>query len=63
MLQFIVGILVLRWTVGNEIIKAISNNAVIFLNYTFAGLDFVYGFIAYMPDICGLRPAFIFTVC
>jgi pyrimidine nucleoside transport protein len=60
-LQFIVGILVLRWSVGNEIIKFISHNAVVFLNYTKFGLDKVYGFINHMPNICGMGPPFIFT--
>ncbi|KAI6177094.1 Sodium/nucleoside cotransporter [Aphelenchoides bicaudatus] len=60
-LQFVVGILVLRWSVGNEVIKFISHNAVVFLDYTKVGLDQVYGFINKMPNICGIGPPFIFT--
>ncbi|KAI6241016.1 Sodium/nucleoside cotransporter [Aphelenchoides fujianensis] len=60
-LQFCVGLVVLRWSVGNEVIKFVADQAVTFLDFTSVGTKQVYGFIADMPDICGIRASFIFT--
>jgi len=45
MMQFIFGLLVLRWDVGRRIIDCIGHKVTIFLNYTNTGSGFVYGYL------------------
>ncbi|CAD5222443.1 unnamed protein product [Bursaphelenchus xylophilus] len=60
-LQFTVGLLVLRWETGNQALQTVSTEIVRFLHYTFVGTLQTYGFIVKMPDICGMAMAFVFT--
>ncbi|KAI6235523.1 Sodium/nucleoside cotransporter [Aphelenchoides besseyi] len=60
-LQFCVGLVVLRWSAGNVVIKFVADEAVVFLDFTTVGTKQIYGFISEMPKICGIRTVFIFT--
>ena len=60
--QFILGMIVLRWPWGHRKFQQLSNIIVTFLDYTNNGTTFVYGFLAQPPNICGTSPVFFFTV-
>ncbi|TKR70710.1 hypothetical protein L596_022698 [Steinernema carpocapsae] len=62
LLQFCVGLLVLRWPQGNQAFRWLSNQVVTFLDYTAKGTFFTYGFIANPPsEICGFGSVFVYT--
>ncbi|KAI6170405.1 Sodium/nucleoside cotransporter [Aphelenchoides bicaudatus] len=61
LLQFLLGLLVLRWKWGGDRFNDISNLAVEFLEFTQNGTSFVYGFLAAPPNICGMSPVFAFS--
>lgn len=61
-LQFVLGLLVLRWSVGNAVFTWLGNQFSTFLSYTQAGTVFVYGWLVTPPNICGLSPVFAFSV-
>lgn len=63
-IQFLIGILVLRWPVGLEALSWLSDQIVHFLDYTQKGTVFVYGFLVEPPNICGapMHPVFVFSV-
>ena len=44
-LQFIFGLIVLRWEVGRSILRCVANKVTTFLDYTAAGSAFVYGYL------------------
>ena len=44
-LQFLFGLLILRWKVGKQIFQCIGEKAVTFLGYTDQGSAFVYGYL------------------
>jgi pyrimidine nucleoside transport protein len=62
LLQFIMGLLVLRWKWGGERFNDASDLVIKFLKYTDNGTSFVYGFLAAPPNICGMDPVFAFSV-
>lgn len=62
LIQFVLGLLVLRWEQGSAGFRDASDAIVRFLDYTKNGTDFVYGFLSTPPNICGVAPVFIFTV-
>ena len=45
-LQFIFGLMVLRWEVGQSIIQCLGDKVSVFLAYTDAGSSFVYGYLS-----------------
>jgi pyrimidine nucleoside transport protein len=63
LLQFIMGLLVLRWDWGGQRFNDASDLVIKFLKYTDNGTSFVYGFLAAPPNICGMDPVFAFSVC
>lgn len=62
-MQFVIGLLVLRWEWGETKFHQVSNLTVTFLDFTNNGSEFVYGFLAAPPKICGMDPVFAFSVC
>ncbi len=62
LLQFLMGLLVLRWKWGSRKFQQVSDLIVGFIDYTKNGTTFVYGFLASPPNICGVSPVFAFTV-
>ena len=44
-LQFIMGLLILRWSVGKAVFDCIGNKVKIFLDYTDVGSGFVFGYL------------------
>uniref|UniRef100_A0A914XHR2 Sodium/nucleoside cotransporter n=1 Tax=Plectus sambesii TaxID=2011161 RepID=A0A914XHR2_9BILA len=62
LLQFLMGIAVLRWEWGKIKFNQLSDEIIRFLDYTKNGTEFVYGFIAKPPNICGMNPVLAFTV-
>ncbi|GMS84558.1 hypothetical protein PENTCL1PPCAC_6733 [Pristionchus entomophagus] len=61
LVQFIMGLLVLKWDAGSDAFNWFSDQIVTFLDYTNAGTEFVYGFLAAPPNICGMTGVFAFT--
>uniref|UniRef100_A0A914W8Y5 Sodium/nucleoside cotransporter n=1 Tax=Plectus sambesii TaxID=2011161 RepID=A0A914W8Y5_9BILA len=60
--QFLIGLVMLRWEWGKIKFNELANGIIRFLEYTNNGTEFVYGFIAKPPNICGMDPVFAFTV-
>ncbi|KAE9551262.1 hypothetical protein FO519_005519 [Halicephalobus sp. NKZ332] len=60
-MQFVLGLLVLRWDWGSDKFQRLSHYIVVFLDYTTNGTDFVYGFLSTPPNICGMEPVFAFS--
>uniref|UniRef100_A0A914C4R2 Sodium/nucleoside cotransporter n=1 Tax=Acrobeloides nanus TaxID=290746 RepID=A0A914C4R2_9BILA len=60
-LQFILGLLVLRWNWGKAKFERAAHYIVVFLDYTNNGTQFVYGFLSAPPNICGMDPVFAFS--
>ncbi|GMT15019.1 hypothetical protein PFISCL1PPCAC_6316 [Pristionchus fissidentatus] len=60
-IQFVMGMLVLKWDAGSDAFNWFSTQIVSFLDYTNAGTSFVYGFLATPPNICGMTGVFAFT--
>uniref|UniRef100_A0A915L5C3 Concentrative nucleoside transporter N-terminal domain-containing protein n=1 Tax=Romanomermis culicivorax TaxID=13658 RepID=A0A915L5C3_ROMCU len=61
-MQFVVGLLVLRWPLGLRILTYIAEKTTQFLDYAQHGTKFVYGFLADPPNICNMNAVFAFTV-
>ncbi|KAH7729737.1 sodium/nucleoside cotransporter 2 [Aphelenchoides avenae] len=61
LMQFVIGLLVLRWEWGETKFHQVSNLTVTFLDFTNNGSEFVYGFLAAPPKICGMDPVFAFS--
>jgi nucleoside permease NupC len=60
LLQFIMGLLVLRWDWGSHQFNLFSESVLAFLEFSRNGTDFVYGFLSVPPNICGMNPVFAF---
>ena len=52
-LQFVFGLMVLRWPTGRHVFNCIGQRVSIFLNFTNAGADFVYGHLTSGRDAQG----------
>lgn len=52
----------LRWDWSQIKFQKVANNIIIFLDYTYNGTNFVYGFISEPPNICGMNAPFAFSV-
>uniref|UniRef100_A0A915B599 Sodium/nucleoside cotransporter n=1 Tax=Parascaris univalens TaxID=6257 RepID=A0A915B599_PARUN len=60
-IQFIFGLLILRWHWGSDKFSKLSHYIVVFLDYTYEGTTFVYGFLSDPPNICGMSAVFAFS--
>uniref|UniRef100_A0A0N5AJH0 Sodium/nucleoside cotransporter n=1 Tax=Syphacia muris TaxID=451379 RepID=A0A0N5AJH0_9BILA len=60
-LQFCIGLIVLKWPAGHSAFQWLSNKVVRFLDYTVNGTSFTYGLVASPPNICGFGSVFIYT--
>ncbi|VDK45707.1 unnamed protein product [Anisakis simplex] len=60
-IQFIFGLLILRWDWGKDKFEKLSYYIVGFLDFTYSGTSFVYGFLSAPPNICGMDPVFAFS--
>jgi len=45
-IQFVFALIALRWKLGNQIVQCLSSKVGTFLNYTYLGADFVFGYLA-----------------
>ncbi|CAD5212731.1 unnamed protein product [Bursaphelenchus okinawaensis] len=59
-LQFVIALIVLRWDWGERQFNEGTELIIKFLDFTNNGTDFVYGFLASPPNICGMDPVFAF---
>ena len=62
LLQFIFGVLVLRWDFGSTLFIEFVGVLIAWVNFYKAGVKFVYGFAVDPPNICGLEPILAFDV-
>ena len=60
-LQFVFGLIVLRWDVGRSIIDCIGQKITTFLNYTNAGSGFVYGYLVSDQNNSQIALGFVFA--
>lgn len=60
-LQFIFGLIVLRWDLGREVIQCLADKVTIFLGYTDAGSGFVYGYLVTDQNPSGIALGTIFA--
>jgi len=60
-LQFIFGLIVLRWDFGRMAIQCISDKATIFLSYSYNGSNFVYGYLVSDESSPGIALGSIFA--
>ena len=60
-LQFIFGLLVLRWPTGQSVIQCLGDKVTIFLGYTDAGSGFVYGYLVTDQNASGIPLGTIFA--
>ena len=60
-LQFIFGLIVLRWNFGRMAIQCISDKATIFLSYSYNGSNFVYGYLVSDASSPGIALGSIFA--
>lgn len=60
-LQFIFGLVVLRWDLGREIVQCLADKVTIFLSYTDAGSGFVYGYLVTDQNPSGIALGTIFA--
>jgi pyrimidine nucleoside transport protein len=42
-IQFVLGLIIIRWSVGRSIFQCLGNKVATFLSYSDAGSSFVYG--------------------
>uniref|UniRef100_A0A1I7SV86 Sodium/nucleoside cotransporter n=1 Tax=Bursaphelenchus xylophilus TaxID=6326 RepID=A0A1I7SV86_BURXY len=61
-IQFVIGLIVLRWDWGEKRFNEGTELIIDFLDFTDNGTSFVYGFLASPPNICGMDPVFAFKV-
>ncbi|VDP01254.1 unnamed protein product [Soboliphyme baturini] len=52
----------MQWQPGVDAFGWISKQMITFLDYTVYGTQFVYGFLAVPPAICGMNPVLLFSV-
>ncbi|CDW56604.1 sodium:nucleoside cotransporter 2 [Trichuris trichiura] len=55
--QVCFGLLTLKWSEGQKGIRWVSDQIITFLSFADQGSEFVYGFLAKPPRICGMEPA------
>lgn len=60
-LQFIFGLIVLRWDFGRNVIQCIADKVTIFLTYSDDGSGFVYGYLVTDLNNAGISLGTIFA--
>ncbi|KRX17333.1 Sodium/nucleoside cotransporter 2 [Trichinella nelsoni] len=60
-IQFLIGIIAIKWKNGMRAFQWISDQVIIFLDYSQEGATFVYGFLTRPPMICGMDPVLMFS--
>ncbi|KAL1230930.1 Sodium/nucleoside cotransporter [Trichinella spiralis] len=60
-IQFLIGIIAIKWKNGMQAFQWISDQVIIFLDYSQEGATFVYGFLTRPPMICGMDPVLMFS--
>lgn len=60
-MQFIFGLIVLRWEVGRMVLKCVGDKVTTFLDYTAAGSGFVYGFLVTDQNDSGISLGTVFA--
>ncbi|CAI2353627.1 unnamed protein product [Caenorhabditis sp. 36 PRJEB53466] len=60
-MHYCLALIILKWSTGQWFFQQLAQLIVGFLEYAQVGAQFVFGFIASPPNICDLRPVFIFT--
>ncbi|KAI9560235.1 hypothetical protein GHT06_014249 [Daphnia sinensis] len=60
-LQFIFGLIVLRWDVGRQVIQCLGDKITVFLDYSNAGSGFVYGYLVTDVNMAGIALGTIFA--
>ena len=61
-LQFVMGLIILKWNVGRVAFRFASDQIVTFLAYTNNGTDFVFGFLSSPPPEWNQPGVFAFTI-
>ncbi|EFX87746.1 hypothetical protein DAPPUDRAFT_22032, partial [Daphnia pulex] len=59
-LQFIFGLIVLRWELGRQVIQCLGDKITIFLDYSNEGSGFVYGYLVTDKNMAGIILSVIF---
>ncbi|CAB3397514.1 unnamed protein product [Caenorhabditis bovis] len=59
--HYVLAIIILQWSTGQWFFQQLAQLIVGLLEFAQVGAKFVFGFIADPPNICDLRPVFIFT--
>ena len=60
-LQFVFGIIVLRWDAGKNVFACLGDRVSIFLNYADVGSEFVYGHLVTDQNLAGISLKAIFA--
>jgi len=60
-LQFVFGLIVLRWDFGRNVIQCIADKVTIFLTYSDDGSGFVYGYLVTDKNASGIALGTIFA--
>jgi pyrimidine nucleoside transport protein len=60
-LQFIFGLIVLRWDVGRQVIQCFGDKITVFLDYSNAGSGFVYGYLVTDNNASGIALGTVFA--
>jgi len=60
-LQFIFGLIVLRWELGRQVIQCLGEKITIFLDYSNEGSGFVYGYLVTDKNMAGIVLGTVFA--
>ncbi|KRZ27793.1 Solute carrier family 28 member 3 [Trichinella pseudospiralis] len=60
-IQFLIGIIAIKWKNGMQAFQWVSDQVILFLDYSQEGATFVYGFLTRPPMICGMDPVLMFS--
>lgn len=60
-LQFIFGLIVLRWETGRQVFQCLGDKITVFLDYTNAGSGFVYGYLVTDENASGIALGGVFA--
>lgn len=60
-LQFIFGLIVLRWELGRQVIQCLGDKITIFLDYSNEGSGFVYGYLVTDKNMAGIVLGSVFA--
>ncbi len=60
-LQFIFGLIVLRWELGRQVIQCLGDKITIFLDYSNEGSGFIYGYLVTDKNMAGIVLGSVFA--